>query len=1186
MSSVAGLNNMPTLAFTQGPNTYLQIAHNASLNPASQSAIIVLKRDSDNTSEIISKFVGDGGIYYGYVTEWYAGSYRMYWNNGNSDYIATNTSIGQYAILETVYNQQTMRNYVNGVLSGSINKTYALGANSVPLYIAGSYYGLNGHIAEVLLYNRGITDLERQAIEVYLYQKYGVGNIQTATAPTITLTSGESGAQQYATLSAATGASIYYTLDGNTPTTGSALYAGQFSITTSCTLKAIAVESGKAISSVTSRTILIDPSAAAVPMSGMAVWLRADVGVTKDANSKVSVWQDQSGGGHDASMTNTTAQPVWMASVVNGRPVVRFDGVNDYLTTSYNWPGGTELSLFVVTKGGNYQSLIRAQDGDYVVYPWSNGATFILSSDGGTGNGVSSGLVASEWNLGSAIYKTGETMSTYRNGTLVGSRTAGTNTLPSKPLMIGSYLGSSEFLNADVAEVILYNRALSTQERQNVEAYLTHKYLDADSDGNGISDTWEMQYFGRVGVNADGDEDKDGLTNLQEYQQGSDPTQYYNGLTPTLRIVSGDGQTAPSGSYAPQALSVQVVNASNQILSNAPIRFRVTSTVSDGKLSRVGAMGAVTADAIDLKTQIDGYGTVYAKLPITVADMTIEASAVGISATPVTFTLHANSGTVATPSITADLDYFSITRTLTIACATSGADIRYTLDGNAPTLSSATVANGGTVTTTGRTLIRVKAFKTGYTPSGEKTMLLVSQPNLLQLAAHGHYSMIKNAAGEVWNWGDNSCGQLGQAVGITSQSTPIQLGNPAKAALITVGDYHAAGILSTTNSSAWSVGANWFGQLGDGTATSTSSAVAVQTLTSVTAIAAGEYHTLAVTSDKTVWAWGVNWYGGLGDGTNSQRTSPVLITNLTNVSAIAAGGVHSLALKGDGTVWAWGGNLYGQLGLGTTTDRNTPAQISALNSITAIASGSVHNLALRSDGTVWAWGSNDYGQLGDGTTTQRIVPVQVMINATTALSGVRSIAVGRSHSFAITSDGKLWVWGYNGTGQLGNNTTTNQPYAITLTAPTLFTNVVLVAGGYNHSLAMTADGAVWAWGDNSLGQLGTGDTTNHLVPTKIDFATDSDGDGLSDLYEIIHGYDPLAVDSNGDGIGDAASEAMGIDPTNPDVDGDGISNEQELLRGTNPLVKEIAPVATPGDTEAPVILLHRPVNATPQTPQP
>src|SRR5216683_1039462 len=154
---------------------------------------------------------------------------------------------------------------------------------------------------------------------------------------------------------------------------------------------------------------------------------------------------------------------------------------------------------------------------------------------------------------------------------------------------------------------------------------------------------------------------------------------------------------------------------------------------------------------------------------------------------------------------------------------------------------------------------------------------------------------------------------------------------------------------------AW--GRNTSGQLGDGTEDiARTTPVSVSGLTNVTAIAAGSDHSLALLSDGAVMAWGANFLGQLGDGTFTGRLTPVAVSGLTNVTAIAGGGFHSLALLSDGTAMAWGYNADGSLGDGTFTSRSTPVAVSKLTNVTAIAGGFQHSLALLSDGTVMAWG--------------------------------------------------------------------------------------------------------------------------------------------------------------------------------------------------------------------------------------
>ncbi len=283
-----------------------------------------------------------------------------------------------------------------------------------------------------------------------------------------------------------------------------------------------------------------------------------------------------------------------------------------------------------------------------------------------------------------------------------------------------------------------------------------------------------------------------------------------------------------------------------------------------------------------------------------------------------------------------------------------------------------------------------------------------------------------------------------------------------------------------------------------------------------TDIAAGSYHSLALEADGTVWAWGANDNGQLGNGTTPVYSNTVgQVSNLTDITAVAAGFFHSLSLKTDGTVWAWGRNDNGQLGDGTRDDRATPVQVSGLTDITRIAGGGSHTIALKSDGTVWAWGANDNGQLGVTTTEIcgystpcSTTPIQI-----SGLTDVIAIASGWKHSIAVKADGTVWAWGNNYFGQLGVTTTEtcgySTPCSTTPIQISAFTDVTAVAAGHYHSIALKTDGTVWAWGGNDYGQLGDGTRDDRATPVQVS--------GLTDITRIAGGGShTIALKSDGD----------------------------------------------------------------------
>ncbi|MCL2104189.1 MAG: RCC1 repeat- and reductase domain-containing protein [Kiritimatiellaeota bacterium] len=367
------------------------------------------------------------------------------------------------------------------------------------------------------------------------------------------------------------------------------------------------------------------------------------------------------------------------------------------------------------------------------------------------------------------------------------------------------------------------------------------------------------------------------------------------------------------------------------------------------------------------------------------------------------------------------------------------------------------------------------------------------------VSAGGYHTVALKEDGTVWTWGDNYNGQLGDNTWI-SRYTPVQVK----------------------------------GEEGEGV------------LSNVVSVAAGGDHTVALKEDGTVWAWGDNDFGQIGDDTWTDKTTPVQVKGeggvgwLSNIVAVAAGRRHTVAVKDDGTVWAWGWNYSGQLGNGTWITRYTPVQVDngGLSNITAVAAGEEHTVALKDDGTVWAWGYNGSGRLGDGTMVDQNTPVQAKgVGGEGVLSNITAVAAGDSHTVVVKDDGTVWAYGLNSYGQLGDGTTTQRTTPVQAGGGGLSNIVAVVAGGL-HTVALKSDGTVWAWGLNSSGQLGDGTWENKFTPVQV---LGAGGEGMLYLLAEVQGVYVTAITVDGsrnvtlvlDGEAAGVTVEMSLDLSDP-----------------------------------------------------
>ena len=369
------------------------------------------------------------------------------------------------------------------------------------------------------------------------------------------------------------------------------------------------------------------------------------------------------------------------------------------------------------------------------------------------------------------------------------------------------------------------------------------------------------------------------------------------------------------------------------------------------------------------------------------------------------------------------------------------------------------------------------------------------------------HSVGMTTSGQVYAWGLNDVGQLGDGT-TANKPIPTLISFPAGETIkdVFAGQYHTFAV--TTNGLVYAWGRNDYGQLGDGTKTnrSTPTLISFTNLNelndgeTIRNVVADQEHSFAVTTTGRVYSWGRNNSGQLGDNTLVDNSNPTLILFPAGETMrnVAAGLGHSLAVTTTGQVFAWGRNAVGQLGDGTTTDRPTPTLISfpGINefnngeTIRDVIAGNDYSHAVTTNGRVYSMGSNFNGKLGDGTTTNRSTPTLISFTGIGSAETIRNVDIGGAHSMAVTTTGQVYAWGLNNRGQLGNNTLVNNSTPILISFNGLndlndgetIRNVFL---GGAHSMAVTTNNRLYAWGWNNSGQLGDNTLVNKSIPTLI-----------------------------------------------------------------------------------------------------
>lgn len=363
------------------------------------------------------------------------------------------------------------------------------------------------------------------------------------------------------------------------------------------------------------------------------------------------------------------------------------------------------------------------------------------------------------------------------------------------------------------------------------------------------------------------------------------------------------------------------------------------------------------------------------------------------------------------------------------------------------------------------------------------------------------------SGGTAYGWGENGSGQTGNGTPGPDVLTPAPVVGLANVTQVAGGDGHGLALLSDGTVSAW--GDNDSGQLGNGTTIDSPTPIGVSGLSGVVAVAAGGESSFALLANGTVVAWGGNEYGELGDGGSTGPEScgatacsrlPVAIPRLTSVVAVAAGYKYAVALSANGSVMTWGYNQYGEVGDGTGTETGcecvpTPQPVPGVSGAVAISAGWYQAAALLQDGTVEDWGWNYYGDLGGGTDSS-LSPPAPACNCSgpvtvRGVSGAKATTAGGYHGLALFGDGAVRSWGSNEYGQLGLGENTGPELCgtypcskVSLPVPGVVSTQAVSAGAY-HTLALSSNGTVTAWGYNGDGALGNGSEEESAVPVPV-----------------------------------------------------------------------------------------------------
>jgi alpha-tubulin suppressor-like RCC1 family protein len=355
-----------------------------------------------------------------------------------------------------------------------------------------------------------------------------------------------------------------------------------------------------------------------------------------------------------------------------------------------------------------------------------------------------------------------------------------------------------------------------------------------------------------------------------------------------------------------------------------------------------------------------------------------------------------------------------------------------------------------------------------------------------RISAGWQHSCGLTSSGAAYCWGINSSGELGDGSTIGT-SYPVMVATSLTFSSISAGWQHTCGL--TLSGAAYCWGRNTSGQLGDGNNANLMSLVPVAVVAPTggnflgfSSISASLYHTCGLALNGTAYCWGGNSEGQFGNNSTGSSNVPVIVNAFLTFSSITTGTYHTCGLTLSGATYCWGRNSSGELGNNSTTNSNAPVLVAAPQTFSSVTAGDAHTCALGLNGEAYCWGRNIFGELGDNSTTNSSAPLPVATTLTFS-----SIKAGGTFSCGLTLSGAAHCWGGFSDGELGNGFfgSSSVPVAVVAPAGGNVLTFSSISAGFAHSCGLTSRGTAYCWGRNGTGQLGDSSTSNKNVPVAV-----------------------------------------------------------------------------------------------------